>query len=219
VNASTCVGAFAFVHAAVVVKEQVRYAASMYRLILLVLLFSLSLSAPASAKVYKHTDKDGVVVYSDQPADNAEEIRVPKGSTYTAPSIPKAATPGSTNGTTAAPTPTHYDSISISSPSKEQSIRSNSGKLTARAKIVPSQIAHNHRLRWKLDGQTIEGVNAPTLNINNVDRGSHTLQVAILDEASKQLITSDSITFYMVRFVIPKPTPAPSAPPPSSRSK
>lgn len=172
------------------------------RYLVLFLGLTLCFGAFAQNKVYKRVNPDGSVEYSDQPIEGAEVMNVPRGSTFTMPETPASAT------APASPTQEEpgvsYDSLEITRPINDETIRSNEGKLTALARVVP-ELASEHRFRWSMDGEIIQEVNSPELRLNNVDRGSHTLQAEIVDADGKVLISSDSITFHLMRFRIPSP--------------
>ena len=58
-----------------------------------ILLFSalLGLNLPALAQVYKSTDADGNIVYSDQPGADSEEVKVPDPNVGDAVKVPETA--------------------------------------------------------------------------------------------------------------------------------
>ena len=174
------------------------------RYLLLLLSLTLSFGAFAQNKVYKRVNPDGSVEYSDQPIAGAEVMNVPKGSTFTMPQTPGSA---ATSTTTTPQEPSiSYESLEITRPMNDETIRSNEGKLTALARVVPD-LASDHRFRWSMDGEVIQNVNSPELRLNNIDRGSHTLQAEIVDADGKVIISSDSITFHLMRYRIPSPAP------------
>ena len=170
------------------------------RYLLLLMSLTLCLAAFAQDKVYKRVNPDGSVEYSDQPIQGGEVMQVPRGSTFTMPET-------SVTETAPAEEPSvSYDSLEITQPMNDETIRSNEGKLTALARVAPD-LDTNHRFRWKMDGEVIQNVNSPELRLNNVDRGSHTLQAEIVDPDGKVVISSDSITFHLMRYRIPSPSP------------
>lgn len=171
------------------------------RYFLLLLSLTICFGAWAQDKVYKRVNPDGSVEYSDQPIEGAEVMKVPKGSTFTMPEAPGAvAVPPADSATEEASV--SYDSLEITRPTNDETIRSNEGKLTALARVVPG-LASDHRFRWKMDGEIVQDVNSPELRLNNVNRGSHTLQAEIVDVDGKVIIASDSITFHLMRYRIP----------------
>ena len=176
-----------------------RYADFMRSLLILVGL-ALCVSVIAQDRVYKRVNPDGSVEYSDQPIEGAEVMKVPKGSTFTMPEAPaRTAKPASTQEEEPA---VKYESLEITRPMNDETIRSNEGKLTALARSVPALDA-SHRFRWNMDGAPVQQVNAPELRLNNVNRGTHNLQVQIVDADGKVIISSETITFHLMRYRIP----------------
>jgi len=193
---------------------------NMYKLVISVLLLGLIISAgQAQAEVYKRVNPDGSVEYSDQPMEGATAIRVPKPSTYRAPPLNRPKTASSTKSET---TSFEYQSLRITTPENDKVIRSNAGNITAIARLIP-ELQSGHRARWRLDGEIIKGVNALELRLKNVDRGSHTLQVEIVDADGNILVSSEPVTFHLLRHSIlqgsapspPRP-PQPPRPPPGA---
>ena len=171
------------------------------RNILFILGLALCFGVLAQDRVYKRVNPDGSVEYSDQPIQGAEVIKVPKGSTFTMPEAPaRTAAPAETAPEEEASV--SYESLEITRPMNDEAIRSNEGKLTALARVTP-ELAANHRFRWKMDGEIVQDVNSPELRLNNVDRGSHTLEAEIVDVDGKVIISSETITFHLMRYSIP----------------
>jgi hypothetical protein len=170
------------------------------RSVLLILSLALCVGVLAQDRVYKRVNPDGSVEYSDQPIEGAEVMKVPKGSTFTMPATPtsKAAPADRTPEETSV----RYDSLEITRPMNDEAIRSNEGKLTALARVVPA-LDSNHRFRWNMDGAAVKDVNSPELRLNNLDRGTHTLQAEIVDADGKVVISSETISFHMMRHRIP----------------
>ena len=177
------------------------------RYLLLLVSLTLCFGVWAQDRVYKRVNPDGSVEYSDQPTQGAEVMKVPKGSTFTMPETSSRTTAPA--DTPAEETKVRYDSLEISRPTNDETIRSNEGKLTALARVVP-ELASDHRFRWSMDGEIVQDVNSPELRLNNVDRGSHTLQAEIVDADGKVIISSETITFHLMRYRIPGTPPAPS---------
>jgi hypothetical protein len=174
------------------------------RSVLIILGLALCFSVLAQDRVYKRVNPDGSVEYSDQPIQGAEVMKVPKGSTFTMPETPAStAAPADSTPEEAS---VSYDSLEITRPMNDEAIRSNEGKLTALAQVTPG-LASNHRFRWRMDGEIVQDVNSPELRLNNVDRGSHTLEAEIVDADGKVVISSETITFHLMRYSVPGKQP------------
>ncbi len=181
------------------------------RSLLIIVAMALSVAVQAQDRVYKRVNPDGSVEYSDQPTKGAEVMKVPKGSTFTMPATPASSTAQANR--TEEEVSIQYESLEITQPEHDKAIRSNEGKLTALARVVPA-LAAEHRFRWNMDGAVVKDVNSPELRLNNVDRGSHTLQAEIVDVDGNVIIASETITFHLMRYRVPTPPPAPPPPAP-----
>lgn len=166
--------------------------------LLLLLLISLSCGY-AQAAIYKWTLPDGTVVFSDQPHPDAEEIDVPKAQTFTPPPRPTNTEPPIT------PKPESvagYTNIAITAPVNDATIRENSGKVEIHvASAPPLQTQAGHKILIRIDGKSIgDPSTTQQFVLDNIDRGTHTLQTSILDASGKTLIESETVTFHLQRF-------------------
>ena len=198
-------------------------------LILITAVVSLALAGNAhAAKIYKLTSPDGTVNYTDQPPTN-----VPEGTTVE--TIESAAKPTNTFATPAATTDTGsrqpwivdqpgtapgvaappaddqpsfsgYRQLAITRPDNEESIRSNPGNITIESTLYPP-LQPGHTLQLLLDGNRYQSSTSTRIRLQNVDRGTHRAQLVVEDPAGTPLITSDSVTFHVLRASVQRPTP------------
>jgi hypothetical protein len=145
--------------------------------------------------IYKWTDADGVVHFSDQPVPGAEKIST--GATNTASS-------GSPEGTVAAPADGQqktgaldYAQFSLTSPTPEQTFFGDE-TISANLTLDPFLKA-GQSVTWRLSGTEIAG-QAPTataITLPHLDRGTYTIAATVTDRATGQSRSTDSITFYV----------------------
>ncbi len=175
------------------------------RIGILILALFLTLPLAAQEKVYKKINPDGSVEYSDKPIPGGELMNVPKGTVVTLPKpsdFKAAETTGDRKAAEKQQAEEHaaaYTRFEILRPRDDEAIRSNSGDLTAQLALEPG-IVEGDRLRWKLDGNVIEGAGGLTLILRNVDRGTHTLQAEIVDSQGKVVKSTPTITFHLLRY-------------------
>jgi len=163
------------------------------------------------AQVYKSVGKDGSVIFSDQPTDGAVEVQVKELETVKSletPPLPDAPK-------IQAQQQKIYADLKITSPENELAIRDNAGNLDVSVTIKPD-LRSEHKLVLYLDGNTYSTGNSPVFKLQNVDRGTHQLRVAVVDADGHQLIDSKSVSFHMLRFSAIKPKPSP---PPTNKAK
>ena len=181
------------------------------RIFITLLFFSVSLNAISSDYVYKRINPDGTVEYSDKRLEGGEVIKVPKGSTFTLPTQKTSASTADGDPTTKK---IDYE-LTIVAPTDDQSIRSNNGNVAFTASLSPSQLIEGQRISWSLDGQEIPKFNGLVAKMKNVDRGTHELQVNIVDDKGGIIASSETITFHLLRVSVRPPPP----PPPPVRPK
>lgn len=161
-----------------------------------VLLATLAAFAGQAAVVYKWTDSDGVVHYSDQPVPGAEKIATDGSS--------KA---GTVTAAQAAPSPTAdpkkpagalgYSAFSITSPTPEQGFFGDE-TIVAHLALEPALLAGN-TVTWHLDGGQIEdpGPTATDVTLPHLDRGTYAISATVTNPATGESRSTDSVTFYV----------------------
>lgn len=94
-----------------------------------------------------------------------------------------------------------YASLQILRPHQDETIHDNNGRVPVALHLVPAlQTAQGHRIQILLDGRPYGSDRAGTqFTLDNVDRGTHTLQAMVVDRAGDKLIASDSVTFHLWR--------------------
>jgi hypothetical protein len=162
-------------------------------------------SSPLFAKdVYKWTNEEGVVIYSDTYRGGAERIRVPDGkSSFGAPSDtagqPQSGGEGSATGEAG------YTSLEIVQPENNATIRNNEGTVAVGLVITPA-LAEGHSLKIVVDGAELEGeMRGSQFSLNNLNRGTHSLVTRVVDADGNVLISSNSINFHLRKASILNP--------------
>lgn len=158
-------------------------------------LFLLTTMPVLAASVWKWRDADGVVHYSDQPVPGAEQVNIQSSSTYT--SIPAAASPGASSQIQPVAVP-GYINVEIWKPSAQETIANTGGLVGIGVRVEPG-LAQGHRLALYMDGRLVPGFPAQGMEyeLTEVDRGAHTLVLAVFDTQGKQVITSSPVEFYV----------------------
>lgn len=178
----------------------------------IILLCCLPLTAAAA--IYKWVDADGTVHFSDTPRDGAEEVHVAPPQTYEPGDLP-AFTPRPEPPT---PVPA-YTRFELTSPADDSTIRDNTGAITVTFAVEPELKAEQgHRLVVLLDGQGHDPVQATSVTLENVDRGTHSLQGQIIDADGNAVISSQSIQVHLHRQSLQMPLRKPSPPPPAKKA-
>jgi hypothetical protein len=169
-----------------------------------ILLLGLSISAQ-SAEIYQTKDADGNVVFSDQHSDEAEVVELSETMSYTPPpEVPNLSLP---EESTDAETDFQYSELIITSPAGDETIRSNSGDFQVAFSLNPT-LQSNHSVVLLMDGNNMHtSKSVAPVNLPNVDRGTHSILVQIIDdESGAVLLASNSVSVSILRHALPRPT-------------
>ena len=155
-----------------------------------------SLLAVAEDTVYRSTDKNGNAVFTDQATENAQEIEIKETATYTE-TVPTYTPTSKTKNVYKS---IGYTSLSILQPASEEATRSNSGNLTVSYSLQPA-LESKHSTELLIDGSPVQSSGSSgSFSLTNIDRGTHTLMVQVIDDSGSVLITSDSVMITMLRY-------------------
>lgn len=166
---------------------------------------SLALSSTLVAQVvnaeeiYKWVDENGNVHFSDQATSGADKVEIKPITTIPAIKVPSS---GNDNSSKEAVAPV---SVSINSPANDSAFHSVEGNVSANVSVKPS-LGNGQTLRLKINGKEISSGSATSIQIESLDRGTHTFSAEITDK-SGAVIASDTST-----FTIHKPTAKKAAP-------
>jgi hypothetical protein len=158
------------------------------------------LSNTIEAEIYKSVDADGNVIYSDKADSQAQSVELPQANTLPAVQVPKktATTADKDSEDTDKDEAYTYKSVRIISPKNDEGITHGGGNLSISIKTNP-KLHKDHRIRMLMDGKNVAEARTGSLQLTNIDRGSHTFQAVIVDQQDKILKRSRSITVHLFR--------------------
>lgn len=189
-----------------------------------VFIIILCMSFISHAAIFIQQDKNGNTIYSDTPLDsNAKRLKMPTGNslpsqtpesvpmtTHITPQVTETTSLGSENARQ------DYTSFVIVSPKDQENIQ-NLQVIPVEVKTVPD-LLEGDKVLLLLDGNPW-GSPLPTtqLQMENVERGQHSLAAAIVDKDQKVVKQTNTITIYVHRPTLNSPTrQAPPPPPPKA---
>ena len=182
----------------------------------------VAMNAMAGKQIFKTTDADGNVVFTDVPPraqESAEKVDLlapnsfgtEQPSVATASDRQRRSERNDDEEPVVAPV---YQSLTIMTPGDQANVRENAGNVDVQAAVEPG-LHPGHSLRLLLDdvpaGSPGEGT---VISLTNVDRGTHTLKAEIVDSAGAVVFTGDPSIFHLQRYSKltapnrPKPKPA-----------
>ncbi len=147
----------------------------------------------ATAQVYKETDEQGRVIFTDKPSGSAEAVEVAPVNTA-APIAEREREPE------AAPTPESdaYQSLAIVSPADGSIIPSRAGNFDVRAALVPA-LQEGHQLALTINGEPYGNGASGLFAVTSLPRGNHQLQVKVVDQQGKTVIASSTVSVQVYR--------------------
>jgi hypothetical protein len=168
------------------------------------LLLGLLLPWAVSAQIYRTTDEQGNVVFTDKPpatSTSSEPVELPPTNTTPATEVrprPKPAAP--------AEEPEGNDiSVAITIPANETTIPMGPGNFAVNVAVEPS-LGRGASLQLYMDGIPWgDPQQGNSWALSNVFRGAHDITVAVVDEQGQHLASSDPVRVYVLRPSINSP--------------
>lgn len=165
------------------------YASGMrYLLLILCLLFAL----PSLARdIYKWTSDEGIVIYSDTSQAGAEKVRISTGQGA------QSDNPAQAKDSKATADEGQYQTFEVAQPENDDTIRNDEGTVTVGLSLSPALLP-GHKIHIYLDGDKIPGeVNATQFTLNKLNRGTHSLQVKVVDAENNPQISTSLVNFHL----------------------
>ena len=161
------------------------------------MLATLAAFAAPAAVVYKWTDADGVIHFSDQPVPGAEKIHTSSGSLNGAVAPARSNVDVPPAGAQKEGPVLGYTEFAVASPVANQTFFGDEA-INVGLTLEPP-IKSNHTLTWHLNGKELEdqGSNAIQFKLPHLDRGTYALAATITDQQTSESQTSNSVTFYV----------------------
>ena len=162
-------------------------------------LLGASAANAAETKIYKTVDEDGNVVFTDVPPkgdDSVEEVNV------TAPNTADLGTATLPIDSSIDPQEVEsfaYQSLRITSPEDDQSVREPMGDIEVVVEVQP-KLRAEHELRLLVDGAAQQVGRQSSFHLSGIDRGTHTLQVEVLHRSGEVLVASEPSVFHLQQY-------------------
>lgn len=164
----------------------------MYKILSIILCLSF-VSSSVAETVYKTTNPDGSVTFTDRESVDSEKVEVNKAQTYQAPRSP--ALPLATKKLSQS---VSY-ALNIVQPGEGANII-NTETVAVSVVLVPNlKTGYGHQLRYELAGQTVITQNT-SHTFNNVYRGTHELKVTVIDKDGDAVSPVATTSFNVKRF-------------------
>lgn len=159
--------------------------------------------ASYAMQIYKWTDSQGNVHFSDTPRKGAETVTIPETQSFSSPTPSSPQTPAQKpeqeDQDDTIKLKNSYTKIEITQPQSGATIRNNQGFVVVTAGVEP-ELRPGDKLQLIYDSGTLgEPQVNPVFEIKGMNRGTHNLAVQIVDADGNVIDTSDPITIYVFR--------------------
>ena len=155
--------------------------------------------------VYKKVNPDGSVTFTDQSSTDSKEVEIRKPTTYKPIGLPSLNLPSKKLR------PSFNYELVITQPTNDATI-TGQHDVTVSISVVPAlNKGFGHQVRYQLSDQTITSRNTSE-TFKNVSRGTHNINISILDQNGSVIGPTVSSKFHMKRFFkkpVVTPPPAP----------
>jgi hypothetical protein len=152
----------------------------------------LAASAAGAAVIYKWTDADGVVHYSDQAVPGAEKMTISgavNGSASTRSPAPEAPAARPQSGLA-------FTVITIDSPAPQQ-VFFGDNAVSVHLHLEPA-LQGNQTVTWHLNGKQLDQpADAVGFTLPIMPRGTYVIAATVVDADSGQSQSTDSVTFFV----------------------
>ena len=170
-----------------------------YSLILLALLTS-----SVQAGIYKTYDKNGNVVFTDVPSNEAQTIE--EKPIATMPALPRDVIDAKTKPLKDVKTaiiPIAYK-VTVAGLAAQTTLRKEDKVLNASIQLEPA-LYKEHHLLVSLDGKSLgKDVFSPTIDPSKLERGQHRLEIKVVDKQQKVLNT-EVVDFFIQQTTVNRP--------------
>ena len=161
----------------------------MYKYFLFLFCFIISFSVTAET-VYKTTNPDGSVEFSDVDSKDSEEVKIRKPITIPGLRLPVPESPKTKEKAI------NYE-VTIIEPANEATII---GGYEIKVSVsVSPKLFSGHQFRYQLGSQTLD-THSNSARFEDIARGTHIVHVSVIDQKGEQVSAGASRTFHLKRF-------------------
>jgi hypothetical protein len=152
--------------------------------------------AADAAVIYKWTDADGVVHYSDQPVPGAEKI-VTSSSSSNGIAVGTARAPSIATSGKKAPSHLEYSAFAIESPAKEQAFFGDE-IIPVRLRLDPD-LRPDQTIGWYLNGSplTDQPPTSRSFTLQSLPRGTYQISATLTDTVTGETQSAEGVTFFV----------------------
>ena len=166
----------------------------------------LLLFGAAGAEIYKSVDKDGNVVYSDEPLSaDAKPVTLKQLSVVTTrkPVVTSPASPDpdaeqdlELTEEEARDVRAHFAGFALTRPVPEETYWGTDNAILASVEL-PNPLLPGYQIVFSVNGNDLAPDVATTTRISGFDRGVHTISAQVVDQRGGTVVSTPVVTFYV----------------------
>jgi len=174
----------------------------------LVLFIVFTATGALNAEIFKSYDTEGNVVFTDVPTEKSEKVDLPDITTFKSqPYKPiQRSQPANTS------IQDRYD-IKLVQPAHKETVRDNNGNIPIEVEVKPAlRRERGHQMLVWLDNEKPVKFTTNRYQLSDIDRGTHTVSVKVVDSKGKALSATQTNTVYVKRHsanFVPRGRPSP----------
>ena len=173
----------------------------------LILLFALTTSLVHAAPAWKWVDANGQVHYSDTPVPGATQVELSGAQTFGSSARQQSAAnkPAGQSAPERTGAAQPYRSFNIVSPKQQETLWNVGTVVNVQLELDPP-LQPGHLVDLFFDGQRLNlSTTSTDFMLENVFRGTHTVQAVIVDQSGTEVIRSLATTFMVQQSSIQNP--------------
>ena len=170
------------------------------------LLAGLACMPAAASEIYRTTDDEGNVVYTDDPpSDDAEPVELdPLTTVPGTPTDEGGDRADAGDGDTQKSAEDERNAVTgvrLTYPENDKAVRHNGGNVPFRVAFVPeeAQLPQGHRVEIVLDGEVRGSGRGDEIVVSEVIRGPHRVRARVVDASGDTRFQSETIKFFLLR--------------------
>lgn len=152
--------------------------------------------------IYKSRAADGSIEYSDQARPGAEPLILREPTVVPADVIAPTTAPLAPRAAASGVNP--YTALAILSPPQDANFLDVEGKISVVVALTPS-LRQGDKFVAFIDGTPMGEFTTTTFVLENIDRGTHVLTVAVVSREGQTRMTSPAITVHLQRPRVKRP--------------
>ena len=172
---------------------------------MLSIMFLTVIAVTAHAELFKWKDAEGNIIYSDQPppGENKAKSKVEEESLPQIIAVPaeKASINTESRSSDDSNDKSKTRNLVIESPKHDEAVRENSGNVSISVRVEPINFADNGSiLAIYMDGKEVAKGPETTVQLLNVDRGTHTIKAELINSSGTVILATEPTIFHLLRY-------------------